>query len=124
LQEARTNGYPEEDLRRQVIELSEAGEIGSLPLDELNALRDRALSRIGLTFHAPADVAIYLFDDDLVVVESFRDEPAECELALRGWSGFEHALQMPAVEPIALAGDQAVRFTMPRRSLLALRRTQ
>jgi hypothetical protein len=124
LQEARLMGYPESEVRRQIIELPEAGEIASLPPGDLNALRDRACRRLGLTFHAPADVALYLFDDDLVIVESFRDEPAECELALRGWSGFDHALQMPAAEPVSPAGEETVRFTMPKRSLIALRRKQ
>jgi hypothetical protein len=124
LQEARANGYPESEVRRQVVELPEAAEIASLPPDQLDALRDRACRRLGLTFHAPADVAIHLFGDDLLVVASFRDEPAECELALRGWDGFGHALQMPAGEPVPIAGGATVHFTMPKRSLLALRRKQ
>lgn len=98
--------------------------IESMPEAELDALRDRACGALGLRFHAPAGVAVYLFGDDVAVVENFRDEPTRCELTLDGWSGFEVALQMPAGEPVRLAQDGTVRFLLPRRSLLALRSSQ
>ncbi|KPK62069.1 MAG: hypothetical protein AMK73_06860, partial [Planctomycetes bacterium SM23_32] len=69
--------------------------LDALSAQELNALRDRACGPLGVRFHAPAGVALYLFDDDVAVLESFRDEPAACELRLDGWKGVEAALTIP-----------------------------
>lgn len=89
---------------------------------ELNALRARALDPMGITFQAPARVSLYLFGDDVVVIENFRDESARCELRLEGWAGFEHVLQMPATGAAAVPGGSTGEMLLPPRSLVALQR--
>ena len=89
---------------------------------ELNALRARALEPMGITFRAPARVALYLFDDDIAVVESFRDEAAECMLEIAGWHGFDHALQLPAAIPRRPTRRDVGQVVVLPRALLALRR--
>ena len=93
----------------------------ALPSAELDALRDRAMSSIG-SFHAPHGISLFLFGDDVAVVESFLDEPAECSLSLEGWGGFDEALRIPAAGAYAVRGGATARITLPARSLLALRR--
>ncbi|MFV1966981.1 MAG: hypothetical protein ACC628_16265 [Pirellulaceae bacterium] len=46
------------------------------PADRLRAVRDFVLSPFGVKLVAPTRVALYLFDEDLVVVENFNDAPA------------------------------------------------
>ncbi len=94
-------------------------ELASLPEAELNALRDRALQPMGVTFNAPYGVGLYLFDDDVAVIESFRDEPVTCTLRIDGWPGFERVLEMPTGAGVKV--DAGV-VTLPPHSLVALRR--
>jgi len=95
--------------------------VAELPPDELDAMRDRACSALGVRFHAPFGVSLHLFDDDLAVVENFRNEPAPCSLEVEGWRGAEAALRIPAGGAFEVAGDSGA-FTLPPRSLLAVRR--
>ena len=48
--------------------------------EELNEIRNKMLKPFGMQFDAPSMVALYLMGDDLVVIESFRDEPVEVTL--------------------------------------------
>jgi len=93
----------------------------SLPQSELDELRDRAMAGIG-SFHAPHGVSLFLFGDDVAVIESFCNEPVECSLRLEGWDGFGEALRIPAAGAYCVSGGAAARITLPARSLLALRR--
>lgn len=59
---------------------------------ELDPLRETLLRPFKAVFHAPNQVALYLFADGSMVVENFRDSPAEVELnghkvvlPARGW---------------------------------------
>jgi hypothetical protein len=95
----------------------------ALPEAELNVLRDRACEALGVRFHAPARVALYLFGGDVAVVESFRDEAARCELAIEGWKGFQSVLTMPAGGEAGVSGGTPAEIILPPRSLLAVRRS-
>jgi hypothetical protein len=98
--------------------------VEDMPEAELNALRDRALRSLGASFHAPARVALYLFGNDVAVVENFRDEPVRCSLLLEGWRSYIPAVQMPAKEPVKVSGNSRADFLLPPRALLALRRAR
>ena len=97
--------------------------VQSLPAAGLDALRDRAMAGIG-SFHAPHGVALFLFGDDVAVVESFLNEPVECALSLEGWRGFAEALRIPSDGAYAVSGGATARIKLPARSLLALKRTR
>ena len=121
------NSFGLRDLREKAIVVPELTEwhtwpaLESLPPSELDALRDRAMSSIG-SFHAPHGVSLFLFGDDVAVVESFLNESSECSLSLEGWGGFDEALRIPAEGAYAVRGGATARITLPARSLLALRR--
>jgi hypothetical protein len=51
-----------------------------LPRQELDKLRAPLLTPLKTSFHAPNQVALYLFGDGSWVVENFNDEPVEAEL--------------------------------------------
>jgi hypothetical protein len=90
-----------------------------MPADELDRLRDRATAGLGVSFHAPRGVGLYLFDDDVAVVERFRDEPTECRLEIEGWRDVSLAVAMPSG-----AAQEAIRpnggLRLAPRSLVAL----
>jgi len=88
----------------------------------LDDLRDAACQPLGVTFHAPNNVSLYLFDDDVAVIENFRDEPADCTLHLRGWPGSEAAVWIPAGRAVHVPPGETLELTVPTRSLVALRR--
>jgi hypothetical protein len=48
--------------------------------EQLAAIRNPLLKPFGLAFDAPNKVALYLFAEDLIVVENFNDEPASTTL--------------------------------------------
>jgi hypothetical protein len=98
--------------------------LDALSAAELNALRDRACGPLGVRLHAPKGVALYLFGDDVAVVESFRDEPAACELTLEGWPGAEVALTIPREVAVQPGGRGRGEMLLPPRSLVALRRAE
>ena len=87
---------------------------------ELDALRDRATASLGLRFHAPNRVALYLFGTDVAVIENFRDEPVRCSLQIRGWKGMRKALSLP--HQATDAGESVIGgvVELPARSLVVL----
>jgi hypothetical protein len=56
----------------------------ALPEPALNAIRRVATQALDLRLDGPADVPLFLYDNGTLVVESFRDEPAEVALVLKG----------------------------------------
>ncbi|MFW6189718.1 MAG: hypothetical protein ACOC7T_04715 [Planctomycetota bacterium] len=93
-----------------------------MPQRDLDGLREAACDGLGLTFRAPHDVALYLFDGEVAVVENFRNEAVECELRPEGWSRMEPALRIPADADSRVADDAAGHLRLAGRSLLAVRR--
>ncbi|MFO8006105.1 MAG: hypothetical protein R6V05_00050 [Candidatus Brocadiia bacterium] len=91
----------------------------ALPQGELDAMRDKVCAGLGVSFHAPPGVALYLFGEDVAVVESFRDEPVACTLKLDGWSDMEAALRVPREGAFTVGQGE---IGLPARSLLAVRR--
>lgn len=89
---------------------------------ELDALRDRATAALGVRFHAPYGVGLWLFGTDTVVVQNFNDRVAECTLSLDGWKGLTPVLHLPA-EDRATVGAGA-RLTVPARAMVVLKETR
>jgi hypothetical protein len=56
----------------------------ALPDEALNVIRRIALSGLDVRMDGPAEVSLFLYDNDTLVVESFRDEAAEVRLVVKG----------------------------------------
>ena len=96
--------------------------LSAMPEAELNALRDRATAGLGLSFHAPYGVGIWLFGSDIVVLQSFRDTPTQCVLSLAGARSFRAELTLPASASIPVQPGPTTRLTLPPRSMIVLKR--
>jgi hypothetical protein len=72
------------------------------------------------SFHATHGVALFLFGDDVAVIENYRNEPVECTLRLEGWRGFREALRIPKEGDYSVGDGATARVELPARSLLAL----
>jgi len=118
------DGAPQVGLLPALADANRWEAIEAMPEEELNGLRDSACAGLGVSFHAPARVALYLFGDDLAVIENFRYEPARCELAIGGRPGFKAVLAMPVGATAQVSPGPAAGFLVPPRALLVLRRQQ
>ena len=96
--------------------------LAQMPQEELDALRDRALDGTGISFHAPHNVSLHLFGDDVAVIENFRNEQVECTLGLDGWEGFDLALEIPAGCSAQVSSSAPATIQLPPRSLVGLSR--
>ena len=54
------------------------------PNEELNRIRDALTEPLGIVFRAPSNVALNLYDDDMEVIQNFRDSDIEVTLDLSG----------------------------------------
>lgn len=96
--------------------------LAGMPQVELDALRDRATDSLGLRFHAPYGVCLFLFGRELAIIQNCLDEAADCTLEIKGWKSAEIALRMPADGAAALKGGAAMSVTVPARAMVVLRR--
>jgi len=96
--------------------------LASMPQADLDALRDRATDSLGVRFHAPYGVCLFLFGRDLAIIQNCLDEAANCTLVIKGWKSVEIALRMPADGAAALKGGAAMSVTVPARAMVVLRR--
>lgn len=97
--------------------------LASLPQAELDALRDRATAALGVRFHAPYGIALFLFGQDTAILQSFRDEPTICELEIGGWKGYVTALRLPADSGADVSPGSRTKIVLPARSMIVLRRS-
>lgn len=95
--------------------------LANMPRSELDALRDRATAGLGLSFHAPYGVALWLFGADTAVMANFRDETSSCSLKVNGWKGLRSVLSLPAGSMTARSDGDAITLEMPPRSMVVLR---
>jgi len=56
----------------------------ALPEQALNAIRRVATQGLGVRMDGPAEVSLFVYDNDTLIVESFRDEAAEVNLVSEG----------------------------------------
>jgi hypothetical protein len=55
----------------------------ALPVGALDAIRRVATQALDVRLDGPAEVSLFLYDNDTLVVESFRDEAVEVSLVLK-----------------------------------------
>jgi hypothetical protein len=58
----------------------------ALPVEALNAIRRIATQGLDVRMDGPAEVSLFLYDNDTLVVESFRDEATEVSVVAKGAS--------------------------------------
>lgn len=98
--------------------------LASLPQSELDALRDRATASLGVRFHAPYGVSLFLFGNDIAILQSYRDEPTNCTLEMKGWKAAAIALRLPAAANANLSDGPSFRITVPARAMVVIRRSR
>jgi hypothetical protein len=90
--------------------------------EQVAQLRETMLAPLGIRLTGPQRVAMYLFGDDLVAIESFNDESANAGLAIRGFLDAECELALPSAAKTKLLFDGGVTsFTLSPRSMVLLR---
>jgi len=99
----------------------EPRDLYNLTREELDALRRPLLAPFGIEFSAPSRVALYLYGDDLAVIENFNDTPAQISLAKKGAASFSGIRLKPMDGGVSseLKG-KVVHGTLVARSLLAV----
>jgi hypothetical protein len=94
-------------------------ELLDLPREKADALRRPLLAPLGLELSAPTRVSLYLYGDVKLVLENFRDEPAELQLSVRRSTAVKQALGLPAAAELETS-SRGVVLRMPPRSMTAL----
>ena len=91
--------------------------------EKLNALRNPMLKPFGIQFDAPSMVALYLFGDDLLVIENFRDETVSVKLDTEFSMKAKIVLTLPDDGKVAkVFGQHTLDFaSIPARTLVAVR---
>jgi len=80
----------------EILEIpADAWGLMDLPRKRLGSIRAKMLKPLGVEFDAPARVALYLFGEDLAVVENFNDSRIEARVALRAGLRPALALSLP-----------------------------
>jgi hypothetical protein len=64
--------------------------------EELQPIRDKLLTPLGIKFDAPNKVSLYLLASNYFIVENFNDEPVNVTLELPKVSEIQKALTLPA----------------------------
>jgi hypothetical protein len=110
-----------------------------LPEPTLDALRSYVMGEFPVRIDAPAKVSLFAYDNGSMVVESFRDEPVEVTVRVKGDVAHLKNLQTGAVLEGTMAAAQAGRrsaqapmardemefkMTLPAHSYLALKEVE
>ena len=90
-------------------------------VDSADARRDVLPAVISSEFDAPSRVALYLFEEHVVVIENFNDEPIDATLTMQTSVRPKVALTIPAGNVALSAGPGSAKIKLPPRSLVALR---
>jgi len=82
----------------------------------LLSLRNKMLEPFGITFDAPAKVALYLMGDSHIVIENFNDENVNVRFRMTGLKSAESLVTLPVdgKAGLKLAGDELSVFISPR----------
>lgn len=93
----------------------------NLPADRVNAIRQAMLQPFGLQFDAPTRVALYLFGEDMAVIENFNEEAVN--VTLQSKTGGKPALIMsiPKQEGSSMTLSETGSMEIPARSLVVLK---
>jgi len=123
LAEELKRNLPSEVKNLQILKVgNEPRDLYKLSREQLDPIRKPLLSPFGIEFSAPSRVALYLYGDDLVVIENFNDNPVEVSLSKRGSTRLAPISLKPMDEGVRcqITGS-TLRASFPPRSLLALR---
>jgi len=96
--------------------------IMQLPPSAIAALRRAALQPLGLSLEGPVGVALYLFGDRKVALESFNNQLAEMRLGIRHAGRYRIALTLGREGAGARGEGEALIISIPPRTLVALER--
>ncbi len=90
--------------------------------ETLNPIRNKLLAPFGMTFDAPAMVALYLIGEDLIVIENFSDQEVAVTLGLETPVNAEMKLLLPqdAVVGSSFDVNQLVFDKLPPRALVVV----
>lgn len=99
---------------------SDCWSLMDMPARQLSAIRDKMLKPFGIRLDAPTRVALYLFGDDLVVLENFNDWPANVGVSVTR-ARLEVVL---SIRPARIASQDTgeTKLELPPHSLVALRK--
>jgi len=95
-----------------------------LPPERLQSIRTRMLKPFGVQFDAPTRVALYLFGDDMAIIENFNDREIEAVLKMESRAQPSVVLTIPAGEVSLSAEPGSAKLRIPPRSLVSLRFVQ
>jgi hypothetical protein len=110
-----------------------------LPEPTLDALRSYVMGEFPVRIDAPAKVSLFAYDNGSMVVESFRDEPVEVTVRVKGSVARLENLQTGAVVEGTMAGakggrrsaqapmagdERTFKVTLPAHSYVALREVE
>lgn len=99
---------------------SEPRDLYNLTREELDPLRKPLLAPFGIEFSAPSRVALYLYADDLVVIENFSDTPADITFRKEGVRRFSAISLKPMDDGVTCEAEgNSVHALLPPRSLVA-----
>lgn len=92
-----------------------------LTREQLAAIRNPLLKPFGLSFDAPNKVALYLFAEDLIVVENFNDETVSTTLQFEKTVKAKRQLVIPTGgEGKLTEGEKKVQIEISPRTLVAI----
>ncbi len=77
-----------------------------LTRQDLKPIREKLLTPWGMTFDAPNKTALYLFGDDLLVVENFNDEAIQATLTIKNLTQAKKVLVVPPTGKVNLNRKQ------------------
>ncbi|MCL1792431.1 MAG: hypothetical protein FWG34_01035 [Oscillospiraceae bacterium] len=97
--------------------------LAEMPMPELESFRDILLKPLGISFSAPAKVALNLYGDDLEIIQNFNDFAVEVTIDLKGRNPKTRnvSLVLPEEGKIKMVRNKTeYKIEMPPRTLLAL----
>ncbi len=96
----------------------------NLPTYELSRIRNHLLTPLGVKLSAQPRVALYLYDDDLVVLENFNPDAVDVGIEIIGEKEWTAVLTIPAEEESTVRkkdGEAGLAVKVPGRSLVVLK---
>ncbi|RLC74891.1 MAG: hypothetical protein DRI61_15855 [Chloroflexi bacterium] len=90
---------------------------------DLKPIRDKLLAPLGMKFDAPNKTSLYLFGDDLLVVENFNDESIQATLEFNNLTQAETVLILPPEGKVNLKrkNNSIYLESISARTLVAIR---
>jgi len=94
-----------------------------LKRQDLKPIRDKLLAPLGMKFDAPNKTALYLFGDDLLVVENFNDEPIQVTLEINNLTQAKKILVLSSEGKVDFKRNQKILIldSISPRTLVVIR---